>query len=74
MVNLDALEGAAEKVGIAGWQGADWVVVSLERDVDLEGVQIPNLDRQVVGTTEQGLTVCMNEHVERWTGETLGTG
>ena len=46
--DLDALERATEEIGLTGRQSADWVVVGLERDIDLEGVQIPDLDSHVV--------------------------
>ena len=55
---LDALEGATEEEGIAAREGADRVVVGVERDVDLEGVQVPDLDSHVVGPTEQSFTAC----------------
>ena len=59
--DLDALEGSTDKVGLTTRESTHGVVVGMERNINLERVQIPYLHRHVIGTTEQCLTVWGNQ-------------
>ena len=45
---FDALEGATEEEGVTTGESAHWVLVSVERDVDFQIVDVPHFDGHIV--------------------------